>query len=212
VAIFPGLWVPMLHDMTEPLQLALAGWAMLLESAGLLLLSGFAKETSAVVQFTELVRNLGSGRRMPALRNFIGLAIFGTWSLAVASFVHAHSRSVLPVEFANPPWAPLTVLIDAAATPALYFFVVPVLLICVLSLVRLAWTRDRFALGAAAYATVGLLAGISTWRDPLAEYRCTALAGVLVFMSWLAARDRLGFAVVVLMIFAGILGLAVVAS
>ena len=211
VAVFPGVWVSLLHDLTEPLQLALASWGVLLESAGLLLLSALAKETTAIVQLSEAVRSLAARRWSPALRNLAGLAVLAVWSLAVMRFVHAHAGN-LAADFLTPPWAPVTALIEGLSNPALYFFLVPALGICVLSLVRLAWTRDRFALGAAAYSAVGLLAGITTWQDPLAEYRNTALAGVLVFMSWMGARDRLGFVVVVLMLFAGALALGAVAT
>jgi hypothetical protein len=208
VAIFPGVWVSLTRDMTEPLQLALATWGLLLESAVLLFLSSLAKETTAIVQLMEVAVNLRAGRMLPAARNLVLLLLLLGWALAVSFFVHAHSSS-LTAQFLDPPWAPFSLLVRSTSNPALYAFLVPNLAICLLALVRVTRVRDRFALAGGAYALVGILAGDTTWIDPFAEFRITALAGVLVFMSWVAARDRLGAAVVLLMLLTGVLGLAV---
>jgi hypothetical protein len=208
VAIFPGVWVSLTRDMTEPLQLALATWGLLLESALLLFLSSLAKETTAIVQLTEGIRNLVGGRMRPAARNLLLLALLLGWALAVSLFVHAHSSN-LTAQFLDPPWAPFSLLLQSTSNPALYACLVPNLAICLLAVARLARTRDRYALAAGAYAVVGILAGNTTWIDPFAEFRITALAGVLVFMSWVSARDRMGAVVVMLMLLTGVLGLAV---
>ena len=208
VAVAPVVWVSLTRDMTEPLQLALASWGLLLESAVLLFLSSLAKETTAIVQLTEVARNLRAGRMLPAARNLLLLVVLLAWAVAVSVFVHAHSSN-LTAQFLDPPWAPFSLLLQSTSNPALYAFLVPNLAICLLAIVRMAWTRDRFALAAGAYALIGILAGNTTWIDPFAEFRVTALAGVLVFMSWVAARDRLGAAVVLLMVLTGALALAV---
>jgi hypothetical protein len=206
VAIFPGLWVPLLRDMTEPLQLFLAAWAMLIDSAGLLFLSSLAKETTAIVQLGEAVRNLAQRRLLPAARHLFFLALLGAWALLVFRFVHAQ-ESTLGGHLLNPPGAPFLELLRATAYPARYVFLLPAVMLCVLSVVRLAWVRDRFALGAALYGLVGLAAGTDTWNDPLAYYRVIALAEVLVFMSWVTARDRAGTASLGLGGIVGVIGL-----
>ena len=208
VAVFPGVWVSLTRDMTEPLQLALATWGLLQESAVLLFLSSLAKETTAIVQLTEVARNLRAGRMLPAARNLVLLLVLLAWALGVSVFVHAHSSN-LTAQFLDPPWAPFSLLVQSTSNPALYAFLVPNLAICLLAVVRVARVRDRFALAAGAYALVGILAGNTTWIDPFAEFRVTALAGVLVFMSWVAARDRLGAAVVLLLVLTGAVALAV---
>jgi hypothetical protein len=207
VAIFPGLWIPLLRDMTEPLQLCLAAWGMLLESAGLLFLSSLAKETTAIVQLGEVVRNLASRRLLPAARNLLLLGVLAGWALFVYRYVHAQ-ESTLGGHLFEPPGAPFLELLRAVSVPARYVFLLPAVLLCVLSVLRLAWIRDRFAIGAALYGLVGLAAGTDTWIDPLAYYRVIALSGVLVFMSWVTARDRTGTAVVALMGVSGMVDLA----
>jgi hypothetical protein len=208
VAIFPGLWIPLLRDMTEPLQLCLAAWGMLLESAGLLFLSSLAKETTAIVQLGEALRLLASRQLVPAARQLFFLGALGAWALLVYRLVPAQ-ESTLGGHLLDPPGAPFLELVRAASLPARYFFLLPAVALCVLSVVRLAWVRDRFAIGAALYALVGLAAGTSTWNDPLAYIRVIALSGVLVFLSWVSARDRAGAAVVALMGMTGAVDFAV---
>lgn len=211
VAVFPGLWIPLLRDLTEPLQLCLATWGMLVESAGLLLLSSLAKETTAVVQLGEAIRAFATRRFLPAARHLAMLGLLAGWALFVNSHVGAH-ESTLGGHFLDPPGAPFRELLGASATPARYFFLVPALLLCLLSVLRVVWQYDRFAVGAALYALVGLAAGTDSWTDPLAYYRVIALSGVLVFMSWVSARDRTGSVVVALLAVTGVvdLGLAVI--
>ncbi len=208
VAIFPGLWIPLLRDLTEPLQLCLAAWAMLIDSAGLLFLSSLAKETTAIVQLGEAVRNLARRRLLPAGRHLFFLGVLGVWALLAFRFVHAH-ESTLGGHLLDPPGAPFLELLRATALPARYLFLVPAVMLCLLSVVRLVWVRDRYALGAALYAAVGLAAGTDTWNDPLAYYRVIALSGVLVFMSWVSARDRAGAVALGLMGMVGVISLVV---
>jgi hypothetical protein len=207
VAIFPGLWIPILYDLTEPLQLALVAWGMLLEIPLLLFLSALAKETTAVVQLTEMIRNAAARRWGRALQNGFLLGLVVTWSLFVLRVVRAR-ESNLQGHLLDPPGAPLLELVHAASTPGRYAFLLPPILICALAILRFAWTRDRYAAGAALYGLVGLAAGSDTWIDPLGYYRVIAVAAVLAFMSWTVAGDRLGAAVVILMAFAGGIGLA----
>ena len=117
-------------------------------------------------------------------------------------------ESNLQVHLLDPPGAPLLELIGAASAPCRYALLLPPILICALAILRFAWTRNRYAAGAALYGLVGLAAGTDTWTDPLGYYRVIAVAAVLTFMSWTAAGDRQGAAVVILMAFAGGLGLA----
>ena len=207
VAIFPGLWIPILYDLTEPLQLALVAWGMLLEIPLLLFLSALAKETTAVVQLTEMIRNAAARRWGRALQHGFLLGLVVTWSLFVLRVVRAR-ESNLQGHLLDPPGAPLLELVHAASAPGRYAFLLPPILICALAILRFAWTRDRYAAGAALYGLVGLAAGSDTWIDPLGYYRVIAVAAVLAFMSWTVAGDRLGAAVVILMAFAGGIGLA----
>ncbi len=208
VAVFPGTWVSLLHDMTEPLQLALAAWGMVAASAGLLFLSSLTKETTVIVQLSEAVRHAAGGRWRPALRHLLLMAVVGIWALAVARLVHAH-ESTFAAQFLDPPGAPFVVLAQSAHDLPTISILLPAIAICVLSVLRLFQARDRFALGAAASALVGLGAGSTTWIDPFAYFRTIALAGVLVFVSWLEARDALGAVVVLLMLTTGVLTLAI---
>ena len=207
VAIFPGLWIPILYDLTEPLQLALVAWGMLLEIPVLLFLSALAKETAAVVQLTELVRSTLARNWARALQHGFLLGLIVAWSLFVLRAVRAR-ESNLQGHLLDPPGAPLLELLRASSAPGRYAFLLPPILICALAILRFAWTRDRYAAGAALYGLVGLAAGTDTWIDPLGYYRVIAVAAVLTFMSWTVAGDRLGAAAVVLVAFAGGLGLA----
>lgn len=205
VALNPGLWIPILTDLTEPLQLALLAWAVVLDgSAVLLLLSALAKETTAVVQVVELIRRARARQWTVAARHALALALLGGWALWVWKTVHAH-ESTLGGHLLEPPGAPQIALVSGPEWGRL--LVAIALAFCVLAIVRLIWIRDAAALGGAAYATVGLAAGIDTWADPLAYFRVIAGAVVLVFMSWAAARDRAGTAAVALSAVAGVAAL-----
>ncbi len=191
VAAYPGVWIPILLDLTEPLQLALLGWGMLAGSASLLLLSGLAKESTAVVQAVEMVRLALLRDHRAALRHLAGLAVLVAWSVLVWRLVAAR-ESTLGGHLLDPPGAPLIALVNPTNQPVRAVFGGIAVLICLLALVRLLGTRDRFALAAAAYALLGLAAGLDTWTDPVAYFRVIAGVPLLSFMSWMETRDRAG--------------------
>ena len=202
LAVYPGLWIPLFLDLTEPLQLALLAWAMLTASAGLLFLSALAKETSAVVMLVELVRHLMRWRWAAAGRQALGLAVLAAWSLLVWKTVHAH-ESTLGGHLLDPPGAPFLVFVRELTVPAQAVFELAAVVICLLAIARLSWARDRSAWSAAAYAAIGLAAGVDTWTDPAAYFRVIAGAVVLVFMSWVGRRDRAGLILLTLAAFSG---------
>jgi len=204
VGLFPGLWIPIMLDLTEPLQLALLAAGMLAGSSGLLLLSCLAKETSAVALLTEGARHLLARRWRPAGRQAFALAVLAGWSLFVWRTVRAH-ESTLGGHLLDPPGAPFLLLArDLVPQPARAMFLLVAVLICLLALVRLAWARDGGAWAGAAYALVGLAAGSDTWSDPTAYFRVIAGAVVLVFPSWCLARDRAGTILLALGVVAGL--------
>lgn len=206
VALYPGLWLPILLDLTEPLQLALLAWAIVLDgSATLLLLSALAKETTAAVQVMELIRRAWARQWALAGRHAVALALLAGWALLVWKTVPAH-ESTLGGHLLDPPGAPLIALATAPGWGRL-LLVATAVGICLLAIVRLVWARDPAAWAGAVYAAVGLAAGIDTWADPQAYFRVIAGAVVLVFLSWTAARDRAGAAAMGLAAVAGIAAL-----
>jgi hypothetical protein len=208
-ALYPGLWMPILMDLTEPLQFALLAWAIVLDgSAALLLLSALAKETTAAVQVIELIRRAWARQWARAGRHAVALALLAGWALLVWKTVHAH-ESTLGGHLLDPPGAPLIALASAPGWGRL-LLVATAVGICVLAIFRLVWARDPAAWAGAVYAAVGLAAGIDTWADPLAYFRVIAGAVVLVFLSWTAARDRAGAAAMGLSVVAGIASLVLI--
>lgn len=206
VALYPGLWMPILMDLTEPLQLALLAWALVLDgSAALLLLSALAKETSAAVQAIELIRRAWARQWLWAGRHALALVVLAGWALLVWKTVHAH-ESTLGGHLLEPPGAPLIALVSAPGWGRL-LLVATAVGICLLAMLRLVWARDPAAWAGAVYAAIGLAAGIDTWADPLAYLRVIAGAVVLVFLSWAAAGDRAGAAVMGLSVGAGVAAL-----
>lgn len=208
VAIYPGLWIPLLLDLTEPVQDAFVTWGMLTESAGLVFLAAMAKETAAVVQLTEMARSLIARRWRTGLRHAFFLGIYLAWAGMVFLLVHARD-STQSGELFKPPFAAFRLL---AQGPAHDLFLVPAILICVLSIVRMIWVRDGPTLGAAAYAVIGLSAGSLTWNDPLGYFRVIGVAGILTVMSWARHRDIAGASVALAMLVSGALGLALTLS
>jgi hypothetical protein len=208
VALYPGLWMPILMDLTEPLQIALLAWAIVLDgSAALLLLSALAKETTAAVQVIELVRRAWARQWARAARHAVALALLAGWALLVWKTVHAH-ESTLGGHLLDPPGAPLIALASAPGWGRL--LVATAVGICVLAILRLVWARDPAAWAGAVYAAVGLAAGIDTWADPLAYFRVIGGGVMLVFLSWTAARDRAGAAAMGLSVVAGIASLVLI--
>lgn len=202
VAVYPGVWVPLLLDLTEPLQLALLGWGMLTGSAGLLLLSGLAKETTAIVQGVEMLRRAARLEYGAAARHLLALSLLAGWSLLVWRVVPAH-ESTLGGHLLDPPGAPFVGFVRVLKEPVRAIFEASAVAICLLAIARLSWARDRFAVAAAAYAVVGLAAGIDTWIDPTAYFRVVAGVPLLAFMSWVQSRDRAGLILQAVSVFCG---------
>jgi hypothetical protein len=210
IAIYPGLWIPLLLDLTEPLQLALLAWGMLLSSAGLLFLSALAKETTAVVIGVEFLREVARRRWASSGRHLLAGALLVAWSLFVWKTVPAH-ESTLGGHLLDPPGAPFIVLARFLREPVQAIFEATAVLICLLSIARLSWARDAAAWSAAAYALVGLAAGVDTWADPAAYFRVIAGSIVLVFLSWVRAGDRAGLITLTLGVFSGAATLPLIA-
>jgi hypothetical protein len=201
-AVYPGLWIPLALDLTEPLQLALLGWGMLSGSALLLLLSGLAKETTAVVQGLEMLRLAARLDYRAAARHLAALVALVVWSLLVWRLVRAH-ESTLGGHLLDPPGAPLLEFVRLLRDPVEAVFEGAAVVICLLAIGRLSWARDRYAVAAAGYALVGLAAGVDTWADPAAYFRVIAAVPLLAFLSWVSARDRAGLLLQAVGVFCG---------
>lgn len=201
-AVYPGLWIPLALDLTEPLQLALLAWGMLSGSAVLLLLSGLAKETTAAIQGLEMLRLAARLDYRGAARHLAALVLLAVWSLLVWKLVHAH-ESTLGGHLLDPPGAPFLEFVKLLEEPVRAVFEGAAVLICLLAVARLSWARDRFAVAAAVYALVGLAAGVDTWADPTAYFRVIAGVPLLAFLSWVSAGDRAGLLLQALGVFCG---------
>jgi hypothetical protein len=193
IALFPGVWIPVLLDLTEPLHLALLAAGILAASAGLLLLSTLAKEPAAVVLLTVGARAFLARDWARAARFAAAGATFGAWTLFVQWFAAgARQSAAFSPHFLDPPGAPFLVLADQAVhEPLKAFLAAPVVLFCVISLVRLLRVRDAAALGAGAYSVLVLASGRDIWIDFTGYYRIMAAALVLVYLSWITAGDPL---------------------
>lgn len=205
LVVFPGVWLPILFDLTEPLQLALLAAGMTSGSAALVLLAGFAKETAGVALVTESA--LGVAHRDPrsALRFGLAAAVLAVWVLFVWRFVRNVGDSTLGGQFLRPVGAPFIALTDALQRDGERFVLTAVAFtLCVLVIARVYRARDGAALAGAAYAAVVLGAGYDSWQDPLAVFRAMAGAVVLAYFSWLRTRDPLGTAAIVLAAASGI--------
>ena len=200
-AAYPGVWIPVLIDTTEPLQLALLAAGVMVESAGLLLLATLAKETAGVALATEAVRALVARRYRAGLVAGGLAALFLGWSLLVFLAVRGPAFNTLGAHFLDPPGAPFLAL--ARGAPALVML--PALVATLLALARPLRFRDAAAWAGAAYALLVLLAGFDTWTDPAAYFRVSAGAVVLAYLSWVRTGDRLGMA----MLAAGLAGTAI---
>lgn len=205
LAVFSGVWAPILLDLTEPLQLALLAAGITSGSAALLLLAGFAKETAGVALVTEAARGVVRGDRRIVLRFGLAAAVLTAWAIFVWRFVHGVGESTLGGQFLRPVGAPFIALADAVQRDGERFILTAVaFILCVLVIARAYRARDAAALAGAAYAAVVLGAGYDSWREPLALFRAMAGAVVLAYFSWLRARDPLGTATIVLAAASGI--------
>jgi len=201
LALYAGVWIPVLLALTEPLQLALLAAGMTAGSAGLLLLAALAKATAGVALATEAAR-AALGRDWPrAARHATAAALLLAWALAVFGLVQGPRFDELGPHFLQPPGAPFRQLLGA---PARALIELPALLLCLAALARLVRSRDGAALAAAAYAVLALGAGDDTWLDPAAYYRVTAGVLVLSFLSWCRSGDRLGSATLALAALSGL--------
>lgn len=211
LAAFAGIWIPLLLDLTEPLQLVLLTAGVLASSAALLLLSSLAKETSAVVLGTEMLRAVIQRRWRSALFNGGALAFFAGWSAFVQVAVHGARYLIAAPPYLAPPGAPFVALvIEAHQSPAALLITGPAVGICVLALVRLRVARDGAAWGAAAYSLICLGTNLETWLDPVGIYRIMAGSVVLAYLSWCRTGDREGWAINALGAAAGVLSLGAV--
>lgn len=201
-AVYPGLWIPLALDLTEPLQLALLGWGMLSGSALMLFLSGLAKETTAAIQGLEMLRLAARLDYRGAARHLAALLVLAVWSVLVWKLVHAH-ESTLGGHLLDPPGAPFLEFVKLLGEPVRAVFEAAAVLICLLGVARLSWARDRYAVAAAVYALIGLAAGVDTWADPTAYFRVIAGVPLLGFMSWVSSRDRAGLLLQALGVFCG---------
>lgn len=203
--LYAGTWVPLLLDLTEPLQLLLLAAGAASSSAGLLLGAALAKESAGVALATEAVRH-GLARRWRAAGRHAAAAVaFLAWAAFVYLAVKGPPYNWLGGFFLDPPGAPFLSLGARAGLAAL-----PAVAICLGALVRPLWVRDGAAWAAAAYGLLALGAGNDTWTDPAAYFRVSAGALVLVYLSWCSARDRVGAGVLAAGALAGLLSLAIV--
>jgi hypothetical protein len=193
VAGFPGVWIPVLLDLTEPLHLALLAAGMVAGSAGLTLLSALAKETAAVALFSEALRAAVARDWVRGARHGAALAGYLAWAALVQVIVRGAHSNAVAFHFLDPPGAPLFVLAhDLASRPVNFFLAAPAAAFCLLAIVRLARARDGAGWAGAAYAVLVLASGTDIWVDFTGYYRIMAGVVVLVFLSWCATRDALG--------------------
>lgn len=211
VALLPvayaGSWIPLLLDLTEPVQLVLLAAGMLSGSAGLLLGAALAKETAGVALLTEGVRALADRRWGALARHSAAAAIYLGWALAVFLLVRGTHFNSLGAHFLDPAGAPFLTLLKG---PSHLLTALPAVLICCLACARLVQFRDGPTVAAAAYAVLALGAGYDTWLDPAAFLRVTAGALVLIYLSWCRERDPMGTAALAAGLVAGLVaGVAV---
>jgi hypothetical protein len=192
-AAFAGVWLPVLSDLTEPLQLVLLAGGFVAGSAGLTLLAALAKETSGVALATEAVRGALVRDWLRVLRYSAGAGVLAAWAIFVQLMVRGPRENTLGGHLLDPPGAPALAIVDGlrqnAVLPALAIVAVA---ICLAAIARLWRCRDAPAVAAAAYAGITLAAGSDTWRSPEAYFRVMAGVVVLVFLSWCIQGDRLG--------------------
>lgn len=195
IAVYPGVWVPVLLDTTETLQSALAAAALVSGLAGFGLLAALTKETGGFALLAMAVRRWLDGRRRAALLAAGLLAAYVAWALAVRYLI-------LP---GLTGWGgPLDLLYDLANRHGDVFYmathgslasrILPIAtaLLFVIAILRLAVTRDEATLAAAPYAALVLSLGVDTWVAELEYLRYAGFLLVLLAISWVRVRDRLG--------------------
>ncbi|HEV2952888.1 MAG TPA: hypothetical protein VG015_02210 [Candidatus Dormibacteraeota bacterium] len=192
VAIYSGVWTGIIGDLTEPTQLFFLALGVAANSAALTLVSALAKETSAVALALGSVR-AALGRDWAGLFRWGGATVaMLAWTIAVGRWVEGPHESTVQGHFLQPPGAPFVQLASELTHPAALVLLLSGITICLLSVLRVTRARDFAGWAAAVYALVCLGAGTDTWSDPEAYFRVMAGAVVLVFLSWVKIRDRLG--------------------
>lgn len=195
VAVYPGIWVPVLLDTTETLQTALSATALVTGLAGFGLLAALTKETGGFALFAMALRRWFEGRRRGALLAAGLLAAYVLWALAVRYLI-------LP---GLTGWGgPLDLFYDLANRHGDVIYMAThgslasrllpsaTALVFVIAIARLAITRDEATLAAAPYAAVVLSLGVDTWVEALEYLRYAGFLLVLLLVSWVRLRDRLG--------------------
>lgn len=192
VTLNVGIWLPLLGDLTEPLQCALLAAAFFADSALLIWASGLAKEITLVTMATQTLQHLYHRRLRRAAAYGAALVTTIVWGVLVNHLVQGR-ESTLFGALLNPPGAPFIQLAETWRQGAVReVLLVPAVATALLGVIRIVWQRDPAALAAAAYLLVALAAGNDTWTDPEAYFRVMVAGVVLMFMSWTGARDRLG--------------------
>jgi len=203
--LYPGVWIPVLLDLNEPLQLALLAAGMMapmarLGDAGegqrplkpwLLFAATLSKDTAGVALVTEAVRSAvaRAWRQVALLAGLAGAYL--AWALVVFLTVKGTPYNDLGAHFLDPPGAPFRLLAKGSVNAIV---LLPALLVALLALARPVRFRDGAAWAGAAYALLVLGAGNDTWLDPAAYFRVSAGALVLTYLSWVRTSDRLGLA------------------
>ena len=209
VSAFPGLWIPLLFDLTEPTHLALLAGGVIAGSTGLLLLSALAKETAAVVLLVQAGMAAWSRRWRLLLWTVGAVAALAAWSLFAQLAARGARQGALAFAVLDPPGAPFLVLAkDLRGNPANFVLAGLAVLVCLLALGRLLQARDRGAWAAAAYAVAVLASGADVWVALEGYFRIMAGVVVLVYVSWCAARDAIGTATLAAAGLADLIGLA----
>ena len=189
IVVYPGVWIPVLLDLTEPLQLALLAAGMVTTSAPLLFAAALAKETAGVALVTEAARSAVRRTWRAAGLNAGMAAAYLAWALFIYLTVKGTAFNDLGAHFLDPPGAPFRLLAKGGLNAIV---LLPALLVALLALVRPLRFRDSAAWAGAAYALLVLGAGNDTWLDPAAYFRVSAGALVLTYLSWVRSADRLG--------------------
>jgi hypothetical protein len=195
VGLSAGVWIPIVLDLAEPLELVLLVAGLTAESAGLLLAAALARESAAVALGTELLRLLRLRAWTAAVPMGAALVAFAIWTVfAQLAAASAHMHSLTPGFLSTP--GPAMALLHP--DPVKLALLLPALGVVGLALGRLLVARDGAALAAAASAVIALGANADAWSGPEGYYRLLAAVPVLVFVSWCRSGDRAGLYCVLL--------------
>jgi hypothetical protein len=200
VAVSAGVWIPIVLDLAEPLELVLLVAGLTAESAGLLLAAALARESAAVALGTELLRLFRLRAWTAALPMAAALVAFAIWTVfAQLAAAGARGHALTPGFLSTP--GPALALLHADAVRLVWL--IPALGVAGLTLGRLLVARDGAALAAAASAIIALGANADAWSGPEGYYRLLAAVPVLVFVSWCRSGDRAGLYCILLAAISG---------